>query len=413
MSMKQILLDNRTKALMFSAFFLSLAPLFSVIGMILFGVSLLITNEFAPSFKGLIKSKVLLMPALLFLIYVLGIFFTQNINNGLKDLISKFPLLLFPLFLATLRIEKDDLIKIAVSFGVGVLALGIILFGKALFDFYKDGNTDVFFYASFTRKLHPTYFTVFMNVALIFLLEFIYVRAKPFSKVLMWLFFVLFLFGVLEIILASSRMAIIGAGVSVMYWCIYSVFFRKVISIRSVLLIIGIPVLLFLGINKLFSSQNRFRAIETYVASNVKSDEGSIEARVNIWKASLSLIKENLFTGVGTGDVDEELHKLYVNENLAYALSKNLNMHNQFIQTFVAVGIFGFLLLCSLMIIPGLMALKRGDVLFSSFLLIVFLNCITESFLERQAGMLLFSFFYALFASAKMYNGSFTKQTSH
>ena len=214
--MKQILLSHRTNVLMFIAFFLPLVPLFSEIGIALLGVSLLLTNEFVFSFKELFKRKILLIPAILFLVYVFGILYTQNLNNGFKDLLSKLPLLLLPLFLATARLEKSDLIKIGLSYAAGVLALGVLFFSKAIYAFSLDGNLNVFFYAVFTQKMHPTYFSIFVSVALIFLLEIIFVEVMPVSKTMKWFLTGLFLFGIVEIILASSRMAIIATIASIL-----------------------------------------------------------------------------------------------------------------------------------------------------------------------------------------------------
>ena len=111
----------------------------------------------------------------------------------------------------------------------------------------------------------------------------------------------------------------------------------------------------------------------------------------------MSIIKENFWTGVGTGDVTDRLHSLYQNENFNYALHKNLNAHNQFIQTFIAIGIVGFLLLIGLVVLPAVLALRNGEILFVSFLLISVLNFFAESVLEREAGIVWFSFFYSLF----------------
>ena len=57
---------------------------------------------------------------------------------------------------------------------------------------------------------------------------------------------------------------------------------------------------------------------------------------------SVFVIKKNLFFGVGTGDVKDELIKGYKYYNFQAGFQKQYNCHNQYLQFFVAFGIIGF-----------------------------------------------------------------------
>jgi O-antigen ligase len=95
--------------------------------------------------------------------------------------------------------------------------------------------------------------------------------------------------------------------------------------------------------------------------------------------------------------VQEELRKLYERNDLQYALSKNLNAHNQYLQTLLATGIAGLLVLMMVFFLPFMNYRRDKDYLALAFLLIVALNSLTEAILEREAGVLWFTFFYGLF----------------
>ncbi len=79
--------------------------------------------------------------------------------------------------------------------------------------------------------------------------------------------------------------------------------------------------------------------------------------------------------------------------------AKKLNFHNQFLQTWAEVGILGFLLLVFLMFRPFF--LKNQHPLFLIFVSLTLIGFLTESMLERQAGVVLFAFMYPLLADMK------------
>jgi O-antigen ligase len=111
------------------------------------------------------------------------------------------------------------------------------------------------------------------------------------------------------------------------------------------------------------------------------------------------LITEHPFFGVGTGDLKEELVKKYEAYHYDYGIRTRLSPHNQFLHTAVILGIFGVLSLALLLGSAFMLAWKNRDWVYLLFVFLVFLNCMTESILERQAGILFFGFVNSLFAS--------------
>ena len=66
-------------------------------------------------------------------------------------------------------------------------------------------------------------------------------------------------------------------------------------------------------------------------------------------------------------------------------------------ETFVTLGVFGFSLMAALLLIPLFRALRKGEYLYVSFLLIFAINILFESMLESQAGVIFYAFFNVLF----------------
>ncbi|MBI2269438.1 MAG: O-antigen ligase family protein [Bacteroidetes bacterium] len=156
---------------------------------------------------------------------------------------------------------------------------------------------------------------------------------------------------------------------------------------------------------------DRFRSIGR-VVNETKIDKTSSESnsiRILIWQKDIELIKEYFFTGVGTGDVKDELFKKYRADGItgAYKVDPTtdkpisiLNAHSQFLQTFIAIGILGFILFISGFVYPIINSIRRRNYLYLGFLVLVILNFTTESMLETQAGVLFYAFFNALLYKA-------------
>ena len=112
---------------------------------------------------------------------------------------------------------------------------------------------------------------------------------------------------------------------------------------------------------------------------------------------------KNLPFGVGTGDTNDELVKRYREDNMTYVLKKELNAHNQYLQTFLALGILGILLLLAHFIIPLIYAVKYRQWVYIIFIITILLNFLVESMLERRDGTNFIAIFNALFCYLMIY----------
>lgn len=129
----------------------------------------------------------------------------------------------------------------------------------------------------------------------------------------------------------------------------------------------------------------------------------SVASRIVYWKQSLKLIKENLWFGVGTGDIEMAFQKSY--EESDYALNKSfqLRSHNQYLSFLATFGIFGFLFIAFSMLYPIKIALNYKDYYYLVFIAIAMLSMINEDTLETQAGVTFFAFFNSFLLFARNY----------
>jgi O-antigen ligase len=124
----------------------------------------------------------------------------------------------------------------------------------------------------------------------------------------------------------------------------------------------------------------------------------STSIRLVVWDLAWQNVKQSPVYGYGTGDVGDVLLKDYLAQDIVKVKDLNLNAHNQFLQTSLAIGILGGLLLLAILFYP-LIKRDRQVELYTLFLLNTLFFFFSESVLETQAGTVGFTLFYLLYFS--------------
>jgi O-antigen ligase len=142
---------------------------------------------------------------------------------------------------------------------------------------------------------------------------------------------------------------------------------------------------------------NRFK--ELYKLDNYTGvlKDNSTSLRFGIYNCSVSKIFESPLLGFGLGDVQTELDKCYEGKS-KLLLERSYNSHNQYLSYFLSSGLLGFFLLCFFLIKTILNAKKSKDYFLISITVFFTLCMLFENILERQSGVILFSFYICLFS---------------
>ena len=125
----------------------------------------------------------------------------------------------------------------------------------------------------------------------------------------------------------------------------------------------------------------------------------SVIQRLELIKASLNIIKNNFWFGVGTGDMvkayDQQLHDMHSD-----LYGTKLRSHNQYLSIFSALGLFGFLIFLTALFYPVILNKRISNYYFLTFFIIFLLSMLNEDTIESQAGVTFFAFFYSFFGLA-------------
>lgn len=364
-----------------------LAP---VIGLLTLSVFLL--TPFHRILKNLKKNSLFALFSLCYLLYALAMLNTENQESGLKELGQKVSFFIFPLILAGMeKIKKVDFKRIIRAF-IGSLFLACL--SSFIIGFAENSFEKVPTYIELSTFLHPTYFSAYLSLAIIFLFtQFGFSGRKTKKNVLLFLlisFFVAFNF------LINSKL-----GVIINILLIF-LFLLKSYRGSSKKTVIGIILFFAAAVAFIFTQfstvKARFLSIgQAFKVENISKDtDESTGLRVLIWKEALQLIKEHPLAGVGTGDTKEVLTSQYEKSGIRYAYENRLNAHNQYLEWMVTFGIPGTLFWMMGIFYALWVSFQKRNFLFLWFHLIVLGMLMGESFLEREVGIVFFAFFNSL-----------------
>lgn len=355
-------------------------------------------NGVKQSLVNLNKNKgYILFFSSLFFIYLTGMFYTSNKDDGWLDVMLKSSFLLFPLTYGVFPTDLFDskgLRKILNSYVFILFGSTLFCFVNAVLTYQSHSDSSVFYYTKFVFFQHPSYYGLYINMGILIILN-QWIREKKSMgqsnrilqlAMLPWFIIILFL--------VQSKAAILSAGFLVLLTVFDVMYFRK--NFKKGLTIIFSFIIMFIAALVIVpNSSDRFdTATQTLEQSgHVENSKESTAARLSLWKIALKTIAKQPILGAGTGDVEEVYNEELKNEGFVKDGDMTYNAHSQYLQTAIALGIIGLLTLLANVVFPFIFGFRKRSLLYMGFAVIVAFNILVESMLERQAGVMFFTFF--------------------
>jgi len=369
-------------------------------GIIIIGLIWIFSFSFKEKLHRFIKNPAAIAFVLLYLLHLLSIFYTENSSEGWNDLRLKISFLLLPFFMLTVQfIYKEQRLVIIKLFAVLMMLMALTDLTHAYLEYLVSGNQETFYYIHLPYLLASKVHYVAWYYSFAIFVSIDHLMSSNSNRALWFLGLLILLF---SLILLSSRAFILAFIVvfilSFLKWFktvkVSSLMWAKILSIAALFIffLVFLPSTN-LRLNDTFVELQKMFGYDTPKQTN---------PRVFIWSYGADVVAKNPIFGLGVGDAKAQLSlalescdaMFWDGEQNVPIQKKNYNFHNQFMQTWAEVGIFGFLLLLFIMIHPFL--LKNSHPLFLIFIGLTFIGCLTESMFERQAGVVLFAFMYPL-----------------
>ena len=414
--LKKIGLSPGKKLLVFFiaaiALTLPLPYVYNSIAIILF----VVYSMLAAKKEEIVLSPALLLPAALFVLMTLSLVWSIDSHSTIKALSREASLLFIPLAFCLCRpLTAQSSRNVMNAYSLGMCGYAMFFLIRAVVRYINGGGSEVFFYHELaTGPINAIYLSALISPALLW---FLVKTKKTFWSYVMFVFMLLFLF------LLSSKTIII---INVLLIAAYFVFFSSLTvkaKLGSVLLFI-----LFVGVVG-YTGKINDRIVHEFrpnIAKGTAEENGP--HNVTIFQAwtqpvftqndyfngtafrvyQIRIFKEMLaedaifFTGYGLNASMKKInakgieHGVYQTseENVGY---NKMNFHNQYIESFADLGIFGLVLIILILAVNLKNALKNKDFAHIAFAILMIALFLTESFLWRQRGIVFFTLFYCLF----------------
>ncbi len=377
------------------------------LGMMLAGLFWLISADFKAKLTRLSANKYVALFFSLYLLLGVGALFSSRPNEAAEELLLKVPFIVWPLLLSTtIGLRKQSLkllFKVFVSSNVLMLVASFLF---AIYRYYNGAHGEVFYFAELLSLVlvPPHYMGLYLSFSYVIILHrLVQNQAVYKSRALNILALLLLFAGIILLSVRMQYLVFVIINVLILY-----AYLRKRMGPWKARASLSAFFVAFFGLLLLFPG-SRSRLVDTY--NELRSYERMIEnkqtnPRKFLWRSGLDVIAENFWFGVGTGAEDialnqklEEVDAIFWDGHQTYQLYEmRYNYHNSYLQTFAANGVFAFLILVALFIYP-LFKIARHPYKTEAgfFLLICAFSFFTESMLQRQAGVVFFSFFYSVF----------------
>ncbi len=343
---------------------------------------------------------------LFFFIYTcLSAAISKNKTEALSAIEIKLSFLLFPWLYFCFEYPAQILKKCLVAFVSGNFFACLYLLLRATVYAVK-GDADYFFYTKFSDFIHASYFSMYLIFAITIIVMF-YGKWFHFQKQMQYLSYFFIALFTLCIFLCSSKLGIISFFILVPMLFLYKN--PRFLKLKFLVLTALACVLLFVVAYKTFpDSFQRLNSITNLHLSAIdKTSKESTTVRILIWQQAWTLSLQNPVFGLGVGDANNYLYEAYAANGLTGALQYHLNAHNQYLQSFIGLGLIGLVLLFQFTWIQLLKAFQSKRFLLFVFAFLISFNFLVESMLQTAAGVLFFCFFYCfnhLVTEKNLYN---------
>ncbi|GAB4153915.1 MAG: hypothetical protein Tsb0033_01120 [Winogradskyella sp.] len=347
----------------------------------------------ANKFKSIKRNKIIGLYVAFFVIQLVGLIYTANLDEGLRRVTVLLPLFFLPMVVIAEQKNESYFARLmsVLQFAIPIIFVVLIF----IHVFYDDRVISTFVHFTIEEKLGISQF--YLVFILILPLYVSYQKILDKNKVLLSSLTFLTTLGTLFIL--GNKTIIVLLFILVGSYLINNLKnLRKFILSIVALVILGVASFNIPIVKERFVTMFKTMDFDMEVIKTKNSftvTKNTLEHRILINYLSFNEIIEALPFGVGTGDVEDVLKKQYKEANFKAGILNNFNSHNQYFYEFFKTGLLGGITFIVLLFYLTKRAYHLNNF---AFILIIFfaLACFIESYLYRQHGVTIFAFIIPL-----------------
>lgn len=321
------------------------------------------------------------------LVIISIIFFPGDTDESIRQALVKVPFFLMPFFVIGSDLKKDEVVKLLLIFSLGCLSSGIIQLLQSIWDYLNTRQLSVFYHYDFANFMHITYLGMYQLFASAF---FLYKGVRTVNKPRKVFYTLSSILCALFVFLSSAKIMLIALIIIALVMLILTIKReRKGFIWWSLPFVFLLMPFLLYEVSDKFKIRLDSAATELYLFYT-HQDEGraySTGQRILLWRNAIEIVKEKPFLGVGVSHVQNSVNYHMELSGDAERLPVKLNAHNEYLQTTVGMGVVGLMFLISIYLLPLRYSNKDKMFVTLTFVIIVCTASISESIMERQAGV--------------------------
>ena len=347
--------------------------------------------------KRIKANRVLLFSVMtIFIIFLLSGINSNNLGEYINKVRIKIPYLVLPIaFLYIKPISKTNF-RFLLHFFFWLMVFSS---SKCLIDYFgnMDSVNDSYLYAkTLLTPISHIRFSIMAAIAVftgVYLYRHNYFLFLPLEKFLIAVCTV-FLFIFLHILAVRSGLGAIYIGG--IFMAFYLMLKKRAFGIALVLILafVSLPFIAYKFVPSFKNKVDYVRWDLTQYKYGKKVGANSDYKRLISWEIGAEIAKENLWFGIGIGDLKEEVYHKYKLHRPEIEHLNQIMPHNQFLYVFAGIGIFGFIVFTISVLMPLFyQMLIFKDWYFAAFNLSIIGSFFVENTIEGQIGTTLYIIF--------------------
>lgn len=340
----------------------------------------------------------------LFLFYIVGlisVFYSEDQSYALNMIGRLVPFLILPLIFSILPPLKKERYLHLMKIFIGAMVV-VCVYSHTLVLIKLVNNNDSLYnifnsYYSYlslsedTIGLHSTYYAYLIIIATVFVVCFLLNEKRLKFRILYFVLIGYFTFFVFHL---SARLPIVVLFLFYNIATIYYFTHRKQI-LKGIIFLVFLYLVSGVFVYNVRITRYRFQQLTEFTYSDGTHYE-DVNNKLLQWQSGIEANKNFLF-GNGIGDANQSIFDSYIQNGLHDYAAKEYNAHNQYIQTYVGMGIVGLALLLFIFYFYFREFYQKRSLLGFTLLFLTFILYITESYLERHNGIVTLVFFICFF----------------
>lgn len=334
--------------------------------------------------------KLVFLGASLYAIYLFSLLYTNNIEVGVKKIETGLSLALFPFVYSFIPVKTLAKLKsnlsVLFSIYVGCVLISLILFFAIFLDHYGSSlfqhfptviNKDLGPY-----NIHPIYLSMHGGIAILFSLYLLSKSKRVITTLCIIISSLIIVAFMLVLIKKGPILSLVIAGA----YYVFEIKSKKAWVVLGVLSIVfATVIILHPKVNSKFSELLR-------IGDEDNKEMTSTNIRLTIYNCGKQLIPEAGLFGYGVGDAKDVLMNCYSKTNTELKIHE-YNSHNQYLSIILRAGFLGLACFVCYILFILFNLKKQNGFIAIAIILFYILVMFSENILERENGVVYFSFF--------------------